>query len=510
MKFLRKYHKWLGVFVVLNLTIFSLSGIIINHRQFFSSIDVNRKVLPKGFRYNNWNNGAIKSTIKLNDGRILIYGNIGIWKTDSSLLKFSNFSEGFPKGIDNKKVCKIFQTNSGRLFAGSLFGLYEYNFKSLFWEKKTTSKDNSRIVDILERNNNLLLLSRSDITVFNLQTNKFKTFTLPPPENYDNKIGLFKTIWIIHSGEVWGEVGKLIIDFVALVLIFLGYTGLILFFKKRKIKKKSTTVTKRTSHINNIKWNLKWHNKIGWITAILLIITSFTGMFLRAPLLPLITDTKINKISYTILDTPNPWFDKLRRFIYDEESQRFYIATLEGIIYSDDNFSSPLKKLKVQAPTSEAGITVFLSQGDSILLAGSVEGLFSLNLNTNYVENYITKKPYIKSNKRGMNREKGIFAGYSTDLKEEVWFDYNKGLKSINNTTFFTEMPKGLKKIPISLWSASTEFHTGRIFKPIFGPFYLIIIPLAGFVSLFLIISGFIVWFKPYIKKRIRRRKAKQ
>jgi hypothetical protein len=103
-KFFRKYHKWFGVIFAYIILSFVFSGIILNHRNALSVIDVNRKLLPKEYRYQNWNNAAVKSTLRISSDSILIYGNIGIWLTDSSYSDFKNFSAGFPKGIDNRKV----------------------------------------------------------------------------------------------------------------------------------------------------------------------------------------------------------------------------------------------------------------------------------------------------------------------------------------------------------------------------------------------------------------------
>src|SRR5665811_411992 len=80
-KFFRKYHKWLGVIFAYIILSFVFSGIILNHRNALSVIDVNRKLLPKEYRYQNWNNAAVKSTLKISSDSILIYGNIGIWLT---------------------------------------------------------------------------------------------------------------------------------------------------------------------------------------------------------------------------------------------------------------------------------------------------------------------------------------------------------------------------------------------------------------------------------------------
>ena len=42
----RKYHKWIGIIITFFLVMFCLSGIVLNHRQLFSDINVSRGILP--------------------------------------------------------------------------------------------------------------------------------------------------------------------------------------------------------------------------------------------------------------------------------------------------------------------------------------------------------------------------------------------------------------------------------------------------------------------------------
>lgn len=70
-KFFRKYHKWLGVIFALIILSYVFSGIVLNHRETLSFIDVNGKLLPKEYRYQNWNNAAVKSTLKISPDGIL-------------------------------------------------------------------------------------------------------------------------------------------------------------------------------------------------------------------------------------------------------------------------------------------------------------------------------------------------------------------------------------------------------------------------------------------------------
>jgi len=66
----------------------------------------------------------------------------------------------------------------------------------------------------------------------------FTRIELPQPPGSDNKITLFETIWQIHSGEIFGLSGKLYVDMVDILTIFLSITGIIFFFSPGWIKRR--------------------------------------------------------------------------------------------------------------------------------------------------------------------------------------------------------------------------------------------------------------------------------
>jgi len=123
--FFRKYHKWLGLFFTLVFILFAISGIVLNHRELVSSVDVNRNWLPENYRYNEWNNAAVAGTCHLEADSVLIYGNIGVWLTDERGEVFAPFNAGFDDGVDNHKVSKVLKMNDGRLYAGTNYGLWK-------------------------------------------------------------------------------------------------------------------------------------------------------------------------------------------------------------------------------------------------------------------------------------------------------------------------------------------------------------------------------------------------
>ncbi len=501
-KFLKKYHKWLGIVLSLFILFFSISGIVLNHRELFAGFDISRNWMPEEMQYHNWDNAAVKGTLKIDSNNVLIYGNIGIWKTDTHFQQFSDFTQGIPSGIDNRKICKLFKDHYGNLFAGTFFGLYQYNFAKEKWRKINISVHNKRITDIFEKDNSLYVLTR-DYLLQKDKNNDFTILQLPEPVDYTNKIGLFKTLWVIHSGEIYGTIGKLIVDLIGIIFIFLTITGLILFINPRRLK----LLRKKGKDIKAVqssqKWNLKWHNKLGWTTIVFLLITTVTGMFLRPPLLIPIANKQVEKIPFTQLDNPNPWNDKLRRILYDEDKNRFIVATLDGFYYSDDNFHSRLKKFKLQPPASVMGVNVFNKVKENTYLVGSFEGLFLWNPVEGSIFDYVENKNYVESQGEDSPIGNYLITGISYDFeKKETIFTYNLGAFIKGQKNGFIAMPKTIINSPISLWNVALEVHTARIYKPIFGMFYLLIIPLSGILMIFILISGFVVWFKKYRNKK--------
>lgn len=496
--FFKKYHKWLGIIFSLFILFFALSGIVLNHRKLFSAVDINRNILPDDYSYHHWNNAAVKGSEKISNDSIFIYGNIGIWLTDSSFSYFTDFNSGFPDGIDNRKIEKLYYGKDHQLYAGTLFGLFKYKRVQHTWEKCPLPGNEERITDIENKGDSLLVMTRSFLYTTTDAVN-FNRIHIHAPNDYDNKAALFKTLWIIHSGEIWGVPGILLVDLTGLIFIFLSITGLVYFILAFVYRKKKKNLQETVTIIRIRRWSLKWHNKIGWLTLLLLIIISATGMFLRPPLLALIADAKVAKIPFTELDTPNPWFDKLRRIIYDDEQDIYLLATLDGVYVSKDLSGDRFRKIKNQPPISVMGVNVFDKLDRNTLLVGSFEGLFKWNINNGTIEDYIKKQPPKLKPRGGPPLGEFLVTAYSPHfMGEEVFFDFNSGAHCIGSKKAFPTMPVQIKEQAISLWNVSLEVHTARMYRIIFGRFYILFIPLAGLLILFVLLSGFIVWWKRY------------
>lgn len=500
MKKLRKYHKWPSLIVGLFILLFCVSGIVMNHRPIFASLDFPRKLLPGNYHYKSWNLASIKGFQKISQTEMLAYGNVGIWKTDTTFTRFTDFNQGFPKGIDHRKIFTMEFTTGGRLFAGTLFGLFEYDFDTNKWSQVKLPEEDVRIVRVFEKDNKLLILSRSELWQMDLdRIGGLTNIIIPAPANFEGKAGLFRTMWVVHSGEIFGLAGKLVVDLVGLAVIFMTLTGFFYTFLPKFAKKLKENRKKRLQKLN--RKTINWHTLLGVYGIPILLITVITGMFLRPPLLIPIANTQVSAIPGTILASENVWHDKLRDIIYDTTQHQFLLSTSDGFYALKQNGTViSVSEMPVQPPVSVMGINVFEDIGNGTFLIGSFSGLFEWTPSKNMVIDAITGQvitSYSQGNPFGAVAVAGILMENNTP---RALLNYDSGWMNLSPDKT-PEMPEVIRQQPISWWNLALEIHTGRIFEFIFGMFYILYVPLMGILVLVILITGFLMYWKSKKKK---------
>ena len=439
----RKHHKWFGLTACFFLLMLSLSGIVLNHRSLFSGVDISRSALPPWYRYDNWNGGLMRGTIAYG-GEVLIYGANGIWRTDSIGSKVTDFNSGILQGADNRNVRNMVRTNRGDLFALTLFRLYIYN-KGIWDEVPIDSHAGERLSDMTLLGDTLVVMSRSLIYTSSHPYTTFQKHQLPIPEHHEPKVTLFKTIWQLHSGELFGSAGKLIVDTIALVIIFLAMTGFLYWL-----------LPKTTKTMRDIKrFTFEWHDKTGrWTIAITLLIC-ITGWSLRPPLMVPLVLTKTKPLPGTTLSSQNPWNDKLRMIAYDEEFGDWVISTSEGF-YSAKTLDSKPAKLMGTPPVSVMGINVLRKDNRGNWLVGSFSGMYVWDRSESTTLDYFTYEEPLGGRAVAVSTE--AISGYSTDFATGgTVVEYGRGTTAISQ-------PDSLSTLPMSLWNVALEVHTGRIY----------------------------------------------
>lgn len=456
--------------------------------------------MPKSYHYNNWNLASAKGSLTTKKGNTYLYGNTGIWETDSLFTSFSDFSAGIPQSADRLKTYKMIEFED-TLYAATHYGLYAR--EGDFWKPVELPVKEKRVVDLHLIQSELHALTRSHVI---RQTNpgKWEAIELPAASGQPKELSLFRTIWDIHSGEILGLPGMLFVDAMGIIIFIVSLSGIIFFFNPkliRRFKKYRTSSTKKLT-----RWALHYHNWLGKYAFIIIGLIALTGMFLRPPLLIPIAGTSVPVIPYTHYDRPNPWFDKLRAILYDEDKERVLFSTSEGMFYTDTDFKGPVRRFSSQPPVSVMGITVFdkLAPGD--YLVGSFSGLYRWIPGKNYVMDMVSRRPATQGGGTGNPFGGTAVSGFAVDAQNHAYlFDYDKGAGSLGHEHKFGDMPEKLSEHgKISLWNASLEVHTARIYAALLGDFYILIVPLAGITTIMVAISGYIIYRKRY-KKNVKK-----
>ncbi|MHC1702320.1 MAG: PepSY domain-containing protein [Tenuifilaceae bacterium] len=494
----KKYHKWPALIFTLFFIFFALSGILLNHRSLISNLDVDRDWLPDEYQLQNWNLASTKGVLEVGEDSIIFYGGAGIWLVDTTNTNWEALMNGLPNGSDRRKVFDFIKTTNGDFFAATRFGLYRYTTSEKSWSKQNLSEDDEFVVGLESVGDTLYVLTRNSLYSgkFIDKTLAFEKVKLIPPVGSKPQITIFRLLWIIHSGEILGIPGRLIVDIGGLLMLFLSFTGLIYFlFPKiiKRIKEKQTlSRLKRTT-----RFSYNWHLKVGIYAAILMVVVSFTGMFLRPPFLLFVVNGGITQSSNPQNINEKFWHDKLRDICYDKSRNILLLATSEGIFFSKNTFESEVEQFPLQPTISIMGINVFqvLENGD--YLVGSFSGAYRWNPFTGLNADYLTGKPVQIS--EGLSSPFGSYAiaGYANISGKEYFFDYDKGIFATSPNYSVIEMPQIVKdSFSFPLWNLAQEIHTCRIYSPLISSFYILIVPLAGIAMLILIFTGVWMWFK--------------
>lgn len=506
---MQKWHKWVGIIFTFFIFMFALSGIFLNHREAISSLDVPRSILPGNYRYDRWNNGSVKSTIKLSPDTILMYGNSGIWLTDTLHTSFSSYVKGMKSGADNTNVGNIIVMDGNDIFAATTFDLYKLNKATDTWENLSDKVGASeRYTDIAAYGDSLILMSRSHIYTSKAPYISFTKQEIQAPEGYKKETSWFRTLWTLHSGELFGLPGKIVVDIVGILTIILCITGVILFFCPKIIKRKKKKGGKARKSISLFKGSLKWHNKLGAIFIVLFLIVCISGMFLRPPLMIAIIRGKTKPVPGSVLNSDNPWYDKLRMIRYDAYDSEWILYSSEGFFILKSLDDQPVRMMKTP-PVSVMGVNVFNQIDSTRWVVGSFSGIYYWNKETGESLNCYTGKPAERGRpSSGAPSMTTPVSGYSDDFDgKRVVFEYGKGAKTLEAGKTFAEMPNELQgKGRMSLWHLCLEIHVGRIYAPILpdsleGWFIFI----SGILFLIILISGYIVY-----RKRHKKRKRKK
>lgn len=445
----RKHHKWSGIVSSLLVLIFCVSGIVLNHRNWVSNIEISRQWLPPGYSFQNWNGGLLRGTIPYKD-KVLIFGVNGIWITDSTAFHIDDFNAGLPKSADHRQVKNIVACGN-RYFAVTPEALYTLDGEQ--WKNVDIGiRQSERLSDICSKGDTLIVVGRSNLYLTTSNNSEFQKIELKSARNSDGKTSLFKTIWNLHSGELFGFSGKLLFDFIAIIMAFLSVSGIVLWLIPKSIRKRFQLQKPTENHIKVLKASRIWHNRAGKATIPLSMLIIVTGWCLRPPLMIPLAMFKTSPLPGTMLDNDNPWHDKLRMLRYDNNSDEWLISSSEGFFSLHDIRAIP-KRIDSAPPVSVMGLNVWTRDSLGNWICGSFSGIYRWHRPTGLVWDYFSGDQ-TDVQETGSPFGKFAVAGYAKEWNAVI--EYNDGTDSI-------PQPEKMKHLPMSLWNVALEAHSGRL-----------------------------------------------
>lgn len=444
-----RQHKWSGIAAAILLLLFCLSGIVLNHRDFVSDCELSRRWLPSWYEFKGWNGGLLRGTVRYND-KILIYGSNGVWITDSVASSIEDFNAGIPDAADHRQIKGIAERH-GVYYAVTPEALYRLS--GSLWKKEPIEIDEGeRLSDIAVRGDSLVVVGRSNLYLSSGRETGFLKVEVPAEEGSERRVSLFKAVWMLHSGELFGVIGKIIVDMIAGILIFISLTGLVIWLIPKEIRIRVRHHRSITGMSRFVKCNFSWHNKIGGMTILLTLLIAVTGWCLRPPMMIPLALTTTRTIPGTTLDNENPWHDKLRMIRYDNMSGEWLLSTSDGFYVLDELTSCPERAVQAP-PVSVMGLNVWERDSCGVWICGSFSGLYRWYRNRDIVTDYFTGK--VSENKSGPPFGKFAASGYSREFNTAV--EYYAGTNVLSQ-------PDEMKYLPMSLWGLALEAHSGRLF----------------------------------------------
>lgn len=492
---MKKTHKIVGLVLLLFMIWMAGSGVVLNHRRLFSGCEVGRGWLPAGYLYRNWNFGFFKGSVGIAPDSVLLYGNEGVWLTDAGNTFVKELNSGIQEGADNRKVARVVRTASGEVYCATLFALYRLDADGAAWAPVGIPGGIDRISDMEAAGDSVIVVTRSEL-LLNSGDGLFRKKEIRPSPDVGEKRPLFRLIWTLHSGELFGAAGKLVVDGMAIALIFLSITGLLVWLLPKVIRRRKKRALPAKAAVRSLRFSWKWHGKAGFWLSIPLLVVAITGAFLRPPLLVAISNAKVTPPPLTTMRAANKWHDLLRSLRYDSDVGDWLLYTSEGF-FSLATLDDAPRRLAHQPPVSVMGLNVLHPAGNGFWITGSFNGLLVWNRANGMIIDGLTGKPY-RAAAGGMPFGDHKVSGFAADFANKAFvFLYDTGAHSFETQTAFIPMPDGYAKRPMSWWNLALEMHTGRIFTflgmaSILYPF------LIGLLAIILIYSG----WKVYRKKK--------
>ena len=486
-----KLHKIFGLLLCPILILIALSGIGLNHPELIKNISLPLESLPENYHFQNWNNGAIQALApEPHSGKIYAGGKNGIGYFEGK--NFTKIKNPLAQNAyQNFVYSLLLEHENQRLWVGTRDGLFSYSLSQKRWDyfAQTTAK---RIVSLVDNGDKILAVSNHHIFQID-SAQKLQYFPIKMQKS-QRQTPLYKLIFELHSGEVLGIVGILLMDLLALALIYFCLSGLYQWFFPKVVRRNWLNHEAKIKGGKTFRWLAKNHNRWGLILLPLLIISAGTGLFMRPPALLLIafSDSPITlKESHATSEIP---YKITKAAIFSGD---LFLLTDNGAFAGKPSAGAVFAPTQLAVPVHAMGATVFQQHSQNQMLIGSFSGLYFWQPSNNTIE---------KINTGGKSYQNMPTAALSQN-DDVIAFDFYRGKLLDENSTLASQPQNFIASARMGLWNLLFELHNLRLFEHYIGAFYLLVLMLTAIFLLVISITGAWIYI-PQLITKYKRKKA--
>lgn len=473
------------------------TGILINHPSLLSGWSVPASWLGQSYQYSNWNRFSFRDSLSPGDGSVFIAGKMGVFYSPQPSASFRAINEGLPESyylLDTNCLLAPEYNDKHRLFAGGRSGLYFRDQNAGEWQF-VASAGSQEIVDLVLDGGRILAFTAHGCFAAPVAQNPpvFKQISLVVVTS-GKRVPGYRLLFELHSGKLFGLPGRLLVDFSALLLLFLCVSAFYIWYlpwSRRKFSRK-----KKKSPLFSFLYS--YHLTVGIWVAVVLFVIGGSGALVRPPLIVL---ASYLQIPFTWLNQEIP--EILKAAISSDGL--LVLATRDGLYKGDSGLASPLQPVTPPLPIFGMGTTVLEAVADNQLLVGSFSGLYTWDVNANSAVDLDGNIAVDSGSLRpgdvmvaAVLIEEGALKGYA---------DYAKGMQGVGDIAIMDRpFPVDQMEARTSLYHFLFELHNGRFLRDLIGVWYILYVPLVGMALMLITITGTYDW----LKRKINRLRRKQ
>lgn len=494
-------HKYVGLVCLAYFMLMGISGVFLNHPSLIRHFSVPLSWAPPSYHYANWNRMALREVVfsEKSPDTLYVGGKAGVWESTNGGESFSLLENGFPASPYEMDVRCLLLTESGappHLYAGTRSGLYRYDFNPGRWQKINDGTETGmEIVDLVQTRSRILVFSPSACYHLALPGGEPALHPMPltSRDAPNPRAPLFRFLLKLHDGSALGLPGRLFVDIVGLVLVFLSVSAVYIWYIPWSKKRFRKRIGKRRASPRFFRFFYRYHLKLGIWGALFLGGVALTGMFVRPPLLIPIIHFSVPSVLLNGSRPAETWQPRISRALYSPEEDTVLLATRDGFFRGPADFSQPFEPAIVDVPVSGMGVNVLEHLSGHRLLVGSFSGLYIWDHNRSLATD-VKNRPVPRRRRRGPGADMAAGAAVKNGTLL-YWADYRHGLRPADPGGPAMAMPDRIaENSRMSLWHFLFEVHNGRIFRDWLGACTWLIVPVGGLVLLVNVLSGSYDW----------------